>query len=191
MYYICRELLKIKLMKKIIIALLLPLCTFAQEQYGFSEVFKVPGKNADEIYVMMKSWVAESYRSANHVVQMDDRSSAKIILRPKIKYAPTAINQACYTGWISYTVSIEARDERFKVDVYQFVHEANNQNVSSCTFGLITTSDTYKDSGIGKGTYNRHYRKCKEFLGDHFSDYYNQIEEYIQRADFTDKNDDW
>jgi len=74
-------------------------------------VVPVEGVAADELLSRARAWVASSYRSPE-VVQLDDRSAARIVVR---SYATVRYGIGSVHLW--YDLTIEARDGRARATV--------------------------------------------------------------------------
>ncbi len=78
----------------------------------YSEVVQVEGALAGELYSRAKLWVANTYKSAEAVIDMDEKNSATIIVKGRfsIKFM---------TGpWdIRHTVTISAKDGRYRYTI--------------------------------------------------------------------------
>ncbi|MDC3329896.1 DUF4468 domain-containing protein [Flavobacteriaceae bacterium] len=101
---------------KIIIALLIPLVSYAQElNYDnglYTKVFQTEKSN-EEVYQKSREWIAINFKSANDVLQLDTKE--KLIVKGSMGfkiYQDSYIFD--YVGDIVITISI--RDGRFKVD---------------------------------------------------------------------------
>jgi hypothetical protein len=88
----------------------------------FSEVVHVEGTSKDELYARARLWFAEAFRSANDVLQLDDKNGGVLLGKGVIKQE-TGGNNAFSSGpsvvktW-RFTIKIQLRDGRYKVDVY-------------------------------------------------------------------------
>lgn len=58
------------------IVLFLPFISNAQQ---YTEVVNANGKSSDQLYSTAREWFAESFKSANNVLQMDDPVAGKLI----------------------------------------------------------------------------------------------------------------
>lgn len=111
-------------MKKIItliVWVLMGLNCQAQEPLVFEQVITKEGKTAEEIYNLIKRWVATSYNSAKDVIQLDNPSK-EITLKAKIDYKESSMTWAAASGYIDYTVDFLIKDNRFKVIIGPFSH---------------------------------------------------------------------
>lgn len=83
----------------------------------YTEVVKVDSINKKELYNRAKKWVVLKYKSANDVIQLDEKEDGIIIGKGNftIKYykrKPT----------IEHTLQIETKDGRYKYTVSSFIY---------------------------------------------------------------------
>ena len=142
-------------MKKIFLFLVLLLSVLgasAQEKpLEFSEVIQAEGKSAQELYVIVKAWVATNFRSANAVIQMDDKESGILIGKSYFDYrAPKGMIYRFIDGYISFTLNVQTRQGRYKVTLNDFRHESLDPHSyyrSIWSFGLITDRPKFQMTG--------------------------------------------
>lgn len=128
-------------MKKILLLiLLLPLFSFAQE---YSEVVEVPGKTADKLYTIAREWFAETFNSANKVLQMDDSVAGKLIGK-----GSTHVSQSYVSGgmikipmtidWYpNFTIKVSVKDGKYKCDITDITIKKPGGNI-----GVVDVSET-------------------------------------------------
>lgn len=118
-------------MKKICLLLLslIVISGVKAEEYGqpltVDEVIQAPGKTTSEIYTSVKVWFANAMRSAQHVIQYDDAATAHIIGKVSVPFEVGGMTWYMLSGHIDFTIDVQARDGRFRVRMYDFMHEAN------------------------------------------------------------------
>jgi hypothetical protein len=122
------------------------LSIFAQEDpVIYTDVVKVDSNNADQLYQRAKLWVAETYNSAQDVVQLDDATSHTLLIKgvmiykSNVEYANSAAS-----GKIDYTLKILTKDGRYKYSLENFIHTGSpwgTANPDRPDFGLITTAE--------------------------------------------------
>jgi uncharacterized protein with TBP-like fold DUF4468 len=127
------------------LALIFSLRSYSQDSLrtpvAYSEVIKIDTTlSSNELYLRARAWFAESYRSAQDVIQMDDKENGKIIGKGNIKYTSRIFAGSGGTkGWIRYTISIQVKNGRYKYEISDFYHEGNPLNSGDqLSFGLIT-----------------------------------------------------
>lgn len=156
----------------IIIALILFLCPNITKAQGtpleFSEVINADGKTVAQIYPIVKSWIAISFKSANSVIQMDDKESGVFICKGNFSYrAPGGFTYRYIDGIVEFMLKVQIRDGRFKVTLSDFAHKSlDSMCASTWSFGLITDREKYKESGLQDNRYKKTWPdlqlKCKE-----------------------------
>jgi hypothetical protein len=125
--------------------------------------------SSKELYNRARAWFAETYRSAQDVIQMDDKEIGKIIGKGNMKYVSSVFVGSNGTkGWIRYTISIQVKDGRYKYDISNFLHEGNAFNpYGAISFGLITNSIEcpYKTGSMsGQKWKNKVWKDIKETI---------------------------
>lgn len=136
----------------------------------YSQIIKVDSAlSSNELYHRARAWFAETYRSAQDVIQMDDKENGKIIGKGNIRYTSKIFFGSEGTkGWIRYTISIHVKNGRYKYEVSDFYHEGNPLNSGGqLSFGLITNSIEcpYKVGAMtGKGWRNKVWDDIKETI---------------------------
>ncbi|MDQ1770429.1 DUF4468 domain-containing protein [Labilibaculum sp. A4] len=102
-------------MKKLLLGILLlfSVSAFAKE---FTEVIEAPDKTADQLYSSARGWFAETFKSADDVLQMDDPVSGKLIGKGFSKVPIKAAGMIVEIK-MQYTIKIFVKDGRFKYDI--------------------------------------------------------------------------
>lgn len=97
------------------------------ELITFSTVVQVEGVSKDELYLRAHGWIIKSFNSAKDVVQLDDKEAGKIVCK-------TVTTLSAGKGFfgkvvmdIYYLLTIEVRDDRYKISASNFVHQYNEK----------------------------------------------------------------
>jgi hypothetical protein len=83
--------------------------------YVLQDVVQAEGATAAELYGRARAWVANTYGSANRVVQLDDPESGRMIVKGTI-----------HTRWVGailiggHTLTIEVKDGRYRYVMTDF-----------------------------------------------------------------------
>lgn len=79
------------------------------------QVVQLPGKNQQQVYLGVKMWLAQTFRSAKAVIELDDPQNGVVVGNGNIAYA-------CLTGcmgktdWrVAFTMRIEMKDQKARV----------------------------------------------------------------------------
>lgn len=127
-------------MKKILLLLILfPIVTLAQSKEKstlnlkdaiqidketnkvvFEEVVSVDSTiSKTELYFRAREWFANTFKSANDVIQMDDKEAGKIIGKGTKQYTTSFVINI-YQNILYYTVNISVKDGRYKYIISNF-----------------------------------------------------------------------
>lgn len=93
---------------------------------NFSEIVPVDGASKDDLYARTKIWFADTFKSSNDVIQLDDKDNGVIIGRGKIVEKEKK--------W-DFTVKVQVKDQRFKVEFYD-IYYTFEQDVSHLSRGV-------------------------------------------------------
>jgi len=92
----------------------------------YQQVVDVDGASADELLSRARAWVAETYRSAQDVIQLDDPSAGRLIARGLTEYSVFTV-----AVYVRHRLTVEARDGRYRVTVTDFeVQSASGDSAS-------------------------------------------------------------
>ena len=132
-------------MKKIIFIGIVLLMTMSFNSYGqtalnYSEVVKTDSVSKDELFERAKVWLATSYNNSKSVIQLENKNDGVIIGKASMKYDSNVSSGSSATnGVISYLVKIYTKDNRYKYEITDFLHEPRgNEYGQMASFGLIT-----------------------------------------------------
>lgn len=134
-------------MKKVLISSIICILFFhakSQEPLAFSKVIEAENKNKTELFIKINDWFAVNYNSANDVIQMADKEAGIIVGKGNMDYSLGKFTYICYDGILNYTVKVQFKDNRFKVDISNFIHSVNPGNGQQCNLGLISINEPAK-----------------------------------------------
>ncbi len=82
-----------------------------------TEVIVVDGKSKDQIFDASKIWIAKSFKSANNVVQYEDKASGTIIGKGNIKFPCYDFTSCGAFGndRVNFTVKIDSKDNKARI----------------------------------------------------------------------------
>lgn len=83
-----------------------------------------PELTQDQLFAKAKQWIALNYKSANDVIQLDDKEEGKIICKGNF-----ALKQSLLlTGRIAHTLVLDFKDGKFRYNFTDFVHISPDNN---------------------------------------------------------------
>lgn len=161
-------------MKKLVLLIsimMLNFVAFAQEddnsKYGvgsmsivdgmvfFSEVVPIEGVTSDKLYNRAKMAVAEIFKSANDVIQLDDKENGVLIVKGS--------NQCGPNTYVHFTLKIYIKDGKYKVDMTNLVCEVLPSKTSiarKLTAEVLTDDECLNKKGEIKKLSPGYDRKC-------------------------------
>jgi hypothetical protein len=136
-----------------LILLLSPFFTFAQEyvqfprlpkdsltnQVTYKQIIEVPGVSAGEIYNRSREWFATTFKSANAVLQMQDKEAGKLIGKGNFSHAYLVSAGVVLNYIIDFTVNVTIKEGKYRViiDDYKLTSSAGNNPGSPGTIEAI------------------------------------------------------
>ncbi|WOE32745.1 MULTISPECIES: DUF4468 domain-containing protein [unclassified Acinetobacter] len=83
------------------------------------EVIEVPNKTKDQIFEGSKIWIAQSFKSANNVIQYADKDSGSIIGKGNIQYPCDGFIDCGAFGndKVNFTIKIDSKDNKARVAI--------------------------------------------------------------------------
>lgn len=118
-------------MNKFCLMLLLSLCTtmaYAEKGDVVTEVKQIiefSDINKNSLYSASKQWVATNFKSANSVIQMDDKEEGVLIGKGTIDYPCTGNSWQCgglSGAFIKFTLKIETKDNKVRITFSDITH---------------------------------------------------------------------
>jgi hypothetical protein len=91
-------------------------------KFEFTNVVPVDsGIKQDELYSRAREWFAKNFNNSKYVLQMDDRTSGKLVGKGSIQVHDSyAINPDA--GFVEFSINVYVKDGRYKYDLNNFVH---------------------------------------------------------------------
>lgn len=127
-------------MKKLLyILLIFPLFVCSQE---YSEVVEVPGKNTVQLYATAREWFAETFKSANDVLQMNDPVAGKLIGKASTKVSESyvaggMIKVPMTIDWYpNFTIKVSVKDGKYKCEITDITIKRLGDNINM-NFGVV------------------------------------------------------
>lgn len=126
----------------------------------FSIVESLDGRTADQLYAQAKLAVAEMFKSAQNVIQLDDPTNKIIIAKGNYKIDESNALTKCVT-YVSFMMKIACKDGRYKVDLTDFNNSitiATNPPVEIAGSNLTDANCINKKGECKKSGYGLHRR---------------------------------
>lgn len=92
----------------------------------FTEVVEVPNVLKDALYSRAYEWFAKSFKSAQNVIQMEDKENGKIVGKGAFGDINVTANLGLVAikGKVLFTISVYVKDGKYKFELTDLTHEA-------------------------------------------------------------------
>jgi hypothetical protein len=179
--------------KMLFIAILSLVCigVNAQDRLSFEKVIKADSVSKNDIYVSVKEWIGINYVSAKAITEIDDKEAGLIIVSPLTDYGfNNKLTYACYSGTLKYVVKFQIRDNRFKVEITNFVHDVKIGNSQGCRLGILTVAEETDSKAALKSYNDKVWADLKQKAEVLANNLFERIES-IEFNNSSNSEDDW
>jgi len=109
----------------------------------YESVVEVPGMKANVLYKRALKWFNTFYKNPTEVIRENDSLKFKIIGKPRFKIMNPPNKDGVKTdgGLVQYTITVAAKDGRFKYEITEFNHK--EQSYYASERWMDTKSQTY------------------------------------------------
>ncbi|KJV38185.1 DUF4468 domain-containing protein [Acinetobacter brisouii] len=92
----------------------------------FEKIYAIDGLNQSQIYDGARQWFAIAFRSANAVIQYEDKATGTIIGKGNMQYPCTGFECMGMTGkeHVDFTVRVDTKDGKIRVGYEDLVYSA-------------------------------------------------------------------
>jgi len=88
----------------------------AETDRTFERVVESPGYSKNQIYNSTKIWVAENFKSAKSVIELDSKEDGIIIGNGVIQYPCSGMECMAKSNWkVPFTMRVDMKDQKFKI----------------------------------------------------------------------------
>lgn len=89
----------------------------------YQGVVEVPGVSKADLYTRANAWVANTYRSANAVIQMQDKEAGQLIVKGLTRVTVRSLGMNADAGVVRHTLTIYVKDGRYKYVLTGLTHD--------------------------------------------------------------------
>lgn len=171
--------------KTIILFFLITVSTYSQEPLEYDNIIEVNSIEKDKLFEVLNDWTAITFNSANDVIQLSDKDNGKLIIKGVKNYSLGRLLYNCYDGFISFTLKIVVKDNKYRITILQLKHNSMNNN--SCSLGLITKAELFKPKGFAKREKNKIWKDLKVKSSELNKSILNSIKEKINNYSSEEK----
>ena len=163
----------------------------AQDNLSFNKVIQVDSTKKDIIYTGIKQWLSMNFVSSKKVIDLDDKDAGLIIVNALTDYNYGKLSYLAYNGYLKYTIKIQIKDNRYKVEVTNFVHDVKSGHSEGCALGLLTTDNEYGKGGLQKGFNNKVWLDLKVKAEAIANDVFSQLAKIKYSLSKTNSENNW
>ena len=180
-------------MKKIVFLLLLPTITFGQEidvdtlQFVYTGVETVDSVAGKTLQSRAKLFIAENFKSAKDVLQLDD-AEAGVIAKAKGNIIPVIkiliLGHEAY-GYVNFTCKIQVKDGKYKYTFSDFVHQGSGDIHAG---GPLTNKRPVCGIFLMSEGY---WRQVQDYTNKDVIAFINQLKSKMRSSEINPKKDDF
>lgn len=89
----------------------------------YEGVVEVPGVSKADLYTRAYAWIAKTYRSANDVIQMQDKEAGQLVAKGLTRVTARAMGMDMDAGVVRHTLSIYVKDGKYKYVITNLKHD--------------------------------------------------------------------
>ena len=157
---------------------------------SYNGVVQVDSTTADELYLRSKQLFVDVFKSANDVIQMDDKES-KIIIGKGFSDMHITVLATSTPIQMWYTLKIQSRDGRYKYDIYDIKFKSYesqySQNTTTSAETVFDRESYYRKNGQSRDV----YVKYKDAMTSSIRSLITTIKNSMNKGVNDKKSDDW
>jgi hypothetical protein len=127
----------------------------------FSKVFDVQNKPKEVLFSSLIQTLSVVFNSLKDILQVEDKNQGIIILKPKMKFDITGLGLTGYSGLMSYTLKIQVKDNKYKIDIMDLFYEGNFQYPET-KLGEFTDREKFAEKGYMVPQKNKVWTQLKD-----------------------------
>ena len=173
--------------------------------FTISFVRQIPETAKDELYAKIYQALVDVYVNAKNVIQMQDKENGVIVCKGIIEYTNSAMSSVNtimgshinVDEVIDYTIKIQVREGRYKVDIYDMIVDEGLFSDSKCTMSDFLSATfyntTYTSSFSKKKRSDKGYQTTRLlYILHELNQLYDLEESIYKKVSSTDSaKDDW
>jgi len=88
----------------------------------FEKIVEAPGFTKDQIYNAARIWIAQNFKSAKSVIEMDSKEDGIIVGNGIIPYPSSGLESVAKDGWkVPFSMRIDIKDQKFRVSFFNIM----------------------------------------------------------------------
>jgi len=179
-----------KIINIILLAILINTVSLSQDfpidektgEICFTEIIEVDSLNKSDLYLRAREWFANSFISANNVIQMDNKDAGIIVGKGTFEVY-TSLLMRQHAGYVHFTIKIYIKDYKYKYEITNIYHEPGASKIT-------THGDLRKDKP-GGGLATMGQKNWDGIRNQAFEAFNNMINDLKTKMDVGYFKDDW
>ncbi len=91
----------------------------AETDRTFERIVEAPDYSKDQIYNSTKIWIAENFKSAKSVIEIDSKEDGIIIGNGIIQYPCSGMECLAKSDWkVPFTMRVDMKDQKFRISFF-------------------------------------------------------------------------
>ena len=141
-------------------------CSLAQKPLECDTIIECPGMTADKIYSKMKYFVADYFKSAQNVIQLDDKEEHRLLCKGNVRFEVRNLTWHMLDGVINFTLDLQAKDGKYRIVMRDFSHDNFDKKFGDrWSMGLVYT-EVPEGFKKGKKQYNEMKKRAIPLIID-------------------------
>jgi hypothetical protein len=174
----------------ILILLFVTILSYSQNIMEYSKVIQAEGISAVDLYSITKSWISLKFVRPKKVIQVEDPTKNYISCNASSIYSYGTLQALAYDGEVHYTIVIQSRDGRVRVEMTNLIHENLTTNNRNCNLGLLYNIDNQFTKGVYKSFNNKVAKDIKYKMLLLFDEICDSLEDFVKNPE-SSHNEDW
>lgn len=180
-----------KLSILLFVACIIPNFLHAQEPLALDTVLQAPNMGKEQIYKVAKQWFVDNMNDASRVIQLDDEKDCIIMGKYNIPFEVKSLTYAGLNGYLKNTIKIQARDGRYRLQIYDVTHYGQAQYNSGWNQGPVYMSAPEGWSRLKKKAYNVMLKTAIPTFQSSCAYTISSLQKAMGEADNLSEDDDW
>lgn len=106
------------------------------QKYDIDKIITVDSTSKEVLYYRAMEWLSTTYKSANDVIQMNDKEQGVIIGKGAIKTYVKVLGNYEDAGLVYYTIKLSFKHNKYRYEVNNVYHDKSFSKLG-CSGGLL------------------------------------------------------
>ena len=107
----------------------------------YTDFVGLPNTNQAKVYEQWRLWFAEYFPNSKEVLEIEDKELGELYGSAAFPYESALFGRDNYSGWIWYTMRIQAKENGYQFTITDFEHRADLGLETPIDYGYISIDD--------------------------------------------------